>query len=345
MDRPSGTVTFLFTDIESSTAAWDGHHSAMSIAQARHDAIVRTAIGRGDGYIFSTGGDGVAAAFQSARTAVTAAAEIQRAIGDEVWPVPLQIRVRMGMHTGEAIERDGDYFGPAVIKAARLMSLVDGGRVACSAATAELVQVHLADDLELLSVGTVHLKGLSRAEPVFVLSGPGLPEQGTPLESARTPMRAAPIASTRLIGRDSELEVAVEALGRHRLVTLTGMGGIGKTRLAQAVVESVTDHFAGVAWADLASAQDRTSAVYEIATAAGVRPQSGEDLLVTVLQALAARELLLVLDNCEHLRADVADVVQQIGAHVAGATVLATSRERLGGSAERVDRARPARHG
>src|SRR3954470_24278443 len=113
MARPAGTVTFLFTDVEGSTAAWDTHHSEMSMVQARHDEIVRSAIERENGYIFSTGGDGVAVAFQSARAAVCAAVEMQRAFASEPWPAPLQVRVRMGMNTGEAIERDGDYFGPA----------------------------------------------------------------------------------------------------------------------------------------------------------------------------------------------------------------------------------------
>ncbi len=214
----------------------------------------------------------------------------------------------MGINTGEAIERGGDYFGPAVIKAARLMSLVAGGRAVCSTATAELVQVHLDDDIQLLPVGAVHLKGLSRNESVFAVAGQGLFEQGTPLEAARVTLRTAhcalrpaPIAANRLIGRTVELAAMINA-----------------------------------AWVELASAQNRDAAVYEIATATGVRPQVGEELFVTVLNALAAREMLLVLDNCEHLRADVASLVQQISTRRAVATILAISRQRLGGPTERV---------
>ena len=183
MTRPSGTVTFLFTDIERSTEAWSSHHQVMEIARQRHDTIVRDIIEREAGYIFSTGGDGVAAAFQSARSAVTAAIDVQRALATEPWPEPLAIRIRMGINTGEAIERGGDYFGPAVIKAARLMSLVGGGRIVCSSATADMLRVHLADGVRLLRIGTSSLKGLGQDETVFVVAAPGLDERGEPLNS------------------------------------------------------------------------------------------------------------------------------------------------------------------
>ena len=138
-ERPSGTVTFLFTDIEGSTSAWDRHGSAMDRAQARHDEIIRSTVSRHGGYVFSTAGDGVGAAFSTVVEAAAAALGAQRAFAEEPWPQPVTVRVRMGLHTGTAVERDGDYFGPVVIRAARLMGVVDGGRVVCSAVTAALL--------------------------------------------------------------------------------------------------------------------------------------------------------------------------------------------------------------
>ncbi len=239
--QPTGTVTFLFTDIEGSTTAWDTEHQAMTVAQARHDEILREAIVEHGGHVFATGGDGVAAAFHTARAATEAAVAAQVAFETEVWPPPLKLRVRMGVHTGEAVERGGDYFGPAVIKAARLMSLVDGGRIATSSTTADVVKPHLAADVGLLPVGTVRLKGLGATEAVWVVTAPGLDETGAQLAAAAPALRRVPAPATPLVGRSAELDACVDALGSHRLVTVVGIGGIGKTRLAQAVTERRPD--------------------------------------------------------------------------------------------------------
>jgi predicted ATPase/class 3 adenylate cyclase len=341
MARPSGTVTFLFTDVEGSTAAWDTHHSAMSMVQARHDEIVRIAIERENGYIFSTGGDGVAAAFQSARSAVSAAVEMQRAFASELWPPPLQVRVRMGMNTGEAIERDGDYFGPAVIKAARLMSLVGGGRVVCSAFTAGLVKVHLADGLELLPVGTVPLKGLSQDEPAFVIAGPGLIEQGTPLEAGfeeRTPPRHnLPLRATPLIDSGDRLGSVQELVLNHRLVTLSGAGGVGKTRLAVELGWSCLDQFDAGAWlVELVPVTNADTVVAAVASTLSIRQQRGLTVIESMVDWFHGRELILIVDNCEHVLDAVRQLVGVLLARCPTVKVVATSREPLGLAGEHV---------
>ena len=231
-EAPSGMVTFMFTDMEGSSPAWDQHGTAMSMAQEQHDEILRTAIAASNGYVFATGGDGMAAAFASAHEALTAAVAAQRSLTAEPWPEPLAIRVRVGMHTGEAIERDGNYFGPDVIRAARLMSLVDGGRVVCSRATREAVQDRLPSGMSLLPVGSVRLKGLSAPEEVFAVSGPGLHESGQAVASPSRVAWAAPRPLNRLVGREAEIDEIVGLLMERWLVTITGIGGVGKTRLA-----------------------------------------------------------------------------------------------------------------
>ena len=329
--RPTGTVTFLFTDIEGSTSAWDTHHHSMASALIRHDEILRNAIGAFDGWVFSTGGDGVAAAFHTAKEAAAAALAAQIALESEQWPEPLCLRVRMGLNTGEAIERDGDYFGPAVIKAARLMALVDGGRIAVSSTTADVVRHHLPPDTRLLPVGTVRLKGLEGQEAVFVLAAPGLGETGAPLAAHGIGARLPPATTSAIVGRTAELEAVQRAMHHHRVVTLTGIGGIGKTRLAVAVAERSAGAFRdGVAWVELAPALDDDAVVHEIAAAIGARPQIGHDLTDTVAAALTDRQMLVVFDNCEHLREGIARILDTLLRAGASATFLTTSRQRLG---------------
>jgi len=173
-DLPTGTVTFLFTDVEDSTRLWDAHRATMSVALARHDAIMRTAIAGADGHVFATGGDGFCAVFTRAANAVVAAVSAQREMAAEPWPEDVQLRVRMGVHTGEVQERDGDYFGPAVNRAARLMSAAHGGQVVVSALTADLLDVD-AIDVELVDLGSVGLKGVVDPVQVFGVSAPGVP--------------------------------------------------------------------------------------------------------------------------------------------------------------------------
>ena len=334
---PSGTVTFLFTDMEGSSPAWDRHGPAMAEAQAIHDTILRGAITRANGYVFSTGGDGVGAAFSRAEDALAAAVDAERALGEAAWPEPLRLKVRMGMHTGEALERDGDYYGPAVIRAARLMSLVGGGRIVCSLATQEVVRPRLEPGLDLVRIGTVRLKGLSLPEQVFAVLGPGLAERGDAIETARDLARSRPRELSRIIGRAREIDELTQRVLETWLVTLTGAGGVGKTRLALAVAEAVSTKFPdGVAWVELAPAAQTDDVAQAVADCLGVRAQPGEPLTATVCAGLRGQRLLMVLDNCEHVLSGAAELVAAIGDGCADVVVLATSRERLGLDGERV---------
>src|SRR4051794_38640261 len=175
MDKvPTGTVSFFFTDIERSTAWWEGHRELMSVAVQRHDAVIRRAVEASGGYVFSTAGDSFAAAFARAGDAVTAAFEAQRALLAERWPHPIEMRVRMGVHTGDAEERADNYFGPAVNRAARIMARAWGGQVLVSLATTELSRDQLPPGVDLVDLGEHRLASLERAERLFQVTGPGL---------------------------------------------------------------------------------------------------------------------------------------------------------------------------
>jgi len=173
-ELPSGTVTFLFTDIEGSTRLWEQFPDAMRDALARHDELLRDAIEARDGYVVKTTGDGFHAAFGTADAGVIAAVEAQRALDDEAWPVPVPLLVRMGLHTGVASSRDGDYFGSSLNRAARLMGVAHGGQVVCSQATADLAREVLDDGVDFVDLGEHRLRDLSRAERVFKICSPGL---------------------------------------------------------------------------------------------------------------------------------------------------------------------------
>jgi class 3 adenylate cyclase len=233
MPGPSGTVTFLFTDIESSTRLWQEDEPSMRKAVARHDQLLRAVIADHGGVVFSTMGDGLAAAFQSASTAVTCAAEAQRRLDEESWDTARPLRVRMGLHSGEAELRDGDYFGTAVNRAARLMSLGNGGQVICSSATAELAD----SDLALVDLGEHRLRDLDRSMHVFQVGHGSFP----PLRSLSSFRGSLPRQLTSFVGRQEELASIAKAFGGYRLVTVSGTGGVGKTRLAvQAAADMVT---------------------------------------------------------------------------------------------------------
>ena len=330
---PSGTVTFLFSDIEGSTRLWEARGVDMASALVEHDKVLHAAAGKHGGYVFATGGDGFAIAFDSAVQAVLAAVEVQKAIGQLRDPVPL--RVRLGMHSGEAVERGGDYFGPVVNRAARLMGAANGGQIVCSLVTAELARPALPDPVTLSSLGSHRLKDLLEPEVILQVGAPGLPSSFPPLRSLDVVRHNLPVQQTRLIGRSTEVATVLEAVEASRLVTLTGVGGCGKTRLAlAAAVELAPRCRDGAFLVPLAVATDRAAIVEAITGAINARlVDANADSLAAFLCDL---DVLLVLDNCEHLLDDVADVTELLLSRGSGPKVLATSREALGADGERV---------
>ena len=229
MAVPSGTVTFLFTDVVGSTRLWDEHPQAMRQALEIHDRLVKDAIAAGTGYVFATGGDAFCAAFGSARDALTAAIAIQTALAGQVWPDQAAVRVRIGLYTGEAFERDGDYYGPAVNRAARLMGLGCGGEIICGEITARVLRSHLGDDVTLVDLGEQRLKGLAASEHAFGVATAGIEAPEAITTQGGATIGHVPRLRTRVVGRSVELDQIGASLARAWLVTLVGPGGVGTT--------------------------------------------------------------------------------------------------------------------
>jgi predicted ATPase/class 3 adenylate cyclase len=332
--RPSGTVTFVFTDVEDSTRLWETAPAAMRDALARHDEILRTAMQSHGGHVFSTGGDGVAAAFSRAGDAVTAALDAQRGLQREQWPDGAELRVRMGMHTGEAQERDGDYFGPPVNRAARVMGAANGGQVVMTATVADLVEAH--PDIELVHLGQHRLRGIDEPVELVGVAGPEVAWPDLPIATVAEADRVhVPVPSTELVGRAAEVADLIDVVDRERLVTLTGTGGVGKTRLATEVARAAADRFPGGVWlVELAPVGDPAMVFSALATALGIRAKQQMSLAEATLDWLGGRRVLLVLDNAEHLLDAVADAISHIRASCPEVSVLVTSRERVGVAGE-----------
>jgi predicted ATPase/class 3 adenylate cyclase/DNA-binding CsgD family transcriptional regulator len=322
-ELPGGTLTFLFTDIEDSTRLWKDAPTDMADALQVHDAIVRGAIQRHGGYVFGTGGDGFGAAFETATEATSAAIEAQEQLRDDP---AIAFTVRMGLHTGEAIQRDDTYFGSEVNRAARLMSLAHGGQVLVSDAT----EVLLRERVRLQPLGEHRLRGLRGRLAVYQIVVDGLPGDFPVLRSVDEFTGNLPEQLTSLIGREEAVADVADLLRSHHLVTLTGVGGIGKTRLALEVGAEMAAEFSDGVWmVELAPIGESDSVPAAIATALGVVPQGSTPLIDTISEALAGRQMLLVVDNCEHVLPAAQSAVATILGRSQTARVLATSRETL----------------
>jgi predicted ATPase/class 3 adenylate cyclase len=320
---PTGVVTFLFTDIEGSTRRWEADPEVMRVALADHDEVLRGAIEAHGGWLFKHTGDGVCAAFASPRSAVDAAVAAQRL---------LELPVRMGLATGEAELRGGDYFGAVLNRAARVMAAGHGGQILVADSTAGLL-----GGVELLDLGQRRLRDLSTCIGVFQVLAEGLPSAFPPLRTLdATPGNLRPQYSS-LIGRGTELVEAEAALRAHRLVTLTGVGGVGKTRLALELAAQVADKFPDGVWVfELASVGDPGAVPDAVASVLGITQQPGKSVTDSIAAALQGRVRLLVFDNCEHVLNAAADLIEAIFAHSATVKILATSREGLGAVDEQV---------
>jgi predicted ATPase/class 3 adenylate cyclase len=345
---PSGTVTFLFTDIEASTQLWEQHQQAMPAALAHHDTLLRAGVVAHGGAVVKNTGDGVLAVFARATDAVHAALAIQRTLAEEQWnmfdalpspnshlPSPIALQVRMALHSGVTEVRDGDYFGAPLNRAARLLAAGHGGQVLLSLATTELVREHLPPDTELRNLGLHRLKDLSRPEQIFQLVVPDLPDAFPSLNTLNMRHTNLPAQPTALIGRDREVATVCAQLRRNankgrgsevRLVTLTGTGGTGKTRLGFQVAAELLDTFIdGVYFVNLAPISDLTLVASAIAQTLGVT-ESGDQPLVSRLYAyLRDKQLLLLLDNFEQI-VDAAPLVAELLAECPKVKLLVTSR-------------------
>ena len=328
--RPTGTVAFLFTDVVGSTRLWEQHPDAMRIALTLHDEILRNAIEAHGGFVFSTAGDAFSAAFMTPRDAVLAAVDAQRALQAEAWPDSIGISVRMGVHLGAAHERDGDYFGSAVNRTARLMGLAHGGQVLVSLPVEGLLRDELPAGVHLLGLGEHELRGLSRPESVFQLLIDGLLDEFPPLVTSTSVPGNLPSPPTSFVGRADDLKRLAEQIPAHRLVTLVGVGGVGKTRLAIEAAATLIDEFPdGLYFVDLARLSGAEAVVHAVAETLSVSPEQGSSLLESTVAALHGRRILVVLDNCEHVIDAAAEVAAAIASGAAMASVVATSREPL----------------
>ncbi|MDQ1458371.1 MAG: hypothetical protein QOH28_3991 [Actinomycetota bacterium] len=332
-------VTFLFTDIEDSTRMWEHDPDAMEVALARHDALLHRAIEGCGGVVFKTVGDAFCAVFEAASDCVRAAAAAQLALQEEPWPPSITIRARMAIHTGECTRRDDDFFGPTVNRVARLMAIGNGGQVLVSASARLALGEHVPSGVWLRDLGEHRLKDLGRLEQVFHVCGAGLEDVTRPLRSVDRPRHNLPAHLTSFVGRESEAGAVRARLERQRLVTLTGAGGCGKTRLALRVAEQVVGGSGdGVWFVELASVRDPELVPSTVATALDVRTEGARDVPGELINALQERDIVLVLDNCEHLLDACAELVHGLLRSCAGVSVLATSREPLGVDGESVYR-------
>jgi predicted ATPase/class 3 adenylate cyclase/Tfp pilus assembly protein PilF len=329
---PTGTVTFLFTDIEGSTKLWEHDALAMQRALARHDEILRGVIEERGGYVFKTVGDAFCCAFPTAPDALEAALEAQRLLLKERWGESTTLRVRMALHIGAAEERDGDYFGPPVNRVARLMSAAHGGQVLLSLPTQELVRDQLPREVGLSDLGEVRLKDLFRPERIFQLLAPELPSEFPPLRTLDAYRNNLPLQPTPLIGREKEVSEVCDLLGAKatRLLTLTGPGGTGKTRLAlQAAADLLEDFPDGTFFVPLATLTEAELFFSAIAETLGVRETGEQPLFESLKDYLQERRLLLVLDNFEQVLG-AAPAVTELLAVAPALKVLVTSRAPLG---------------
>jgi predicted ATPase/class 3 adenylate cyclase len=327
---PTGTVTFLFTDIEGSTRLWETQHEAMQRALVQHDAILRNAIEGHGGYLVKSTGDGAIGAFGIAPDAVKACLAAQRALNAHTWD-ELSIKSRMALHSGTAEQRDGDYYGPALNRTARLMAVGHGGQTLLSLATAELVRDSLQAGVTLRDMGERRLKDLIRSERVFQVIASDLPADFPPLKTLDTRPNNLPAQTTPFIGREDAIRAIKKSLtrGKDRLLTLSGAGGTGKTRLAlQAAAELVDDFEDGVFFVPLAALSDPSLVLPAIAQSFDVREVAGRRLIDDLKHYLRGREMLLVLDNFEQV-IDAAAAISDLLSAAPRLKVLVTSREVL----------------
>jgi predicted ATPase/DNA-binding SARP family transcriptional activator len=342
-EDPAREVTLLFTDIEDAARLWDLHPDEMREALILHDALVREEIELAGGRIFKTVGDAFCAEFDRAEDAARAAIECQQKLATLVFPDPISIRVRMALHTAVCDRRADDLFGPAVNRVARLEAVAHGGQTLTSQATSVQLRAN-APQIELIELGEHRLRDLGQPETVFQVQVPGAPEAFPPLRSLDDPVvrHNLPAQISTFVGRVREISALRDLVSDSRLVTMCGSGGSGKTRLAlQLAAEFVDGTGDGVWFVDCSPLSSPELVAASLASVLGVGEETGRSIDQSVVQALARSEMLVVLDNCEHLIDACAKLADTILRSCPGVHIVATSREPLGIGGERVHRVAP----
>jgi len=333
---PTGMVTFLFTDIEGSTRLAQQYPELWESAKTRHHEILNSAAESYRGYVFQIVGDAFYIAFHTACDAVRAATIAQRNFYKEAWGYVV-IKVRMGIHTGQAkIKEDGDYIGfLTMARTQRVASAAYGGQVLLSLSAQELIYDEIDEGVSFSDLGERQFKDLSHPLHVYQLVIPGIPSEFPELKILSVQKHNLPTQVTSFIGREKEKEEIKQVISESRLVTLTGSGGTGKTRLGLQVAEEILNEFPDGVWlVELASLADSSLILHTILNTLGLREQKGQDALHVLLDFLAGKEILLVLDNCEHLIVACAELSSKLLANSPNLKILASSREALGVSGE-----------
>ena len=328
---PTGTITFLFSDIEGSSKKWEQQPDAMRIALAAHDRMLRDAFEANGGYVFKTIGDAFCVAFDTAQEALTGALQAQRALRAATWQGIDELKVRMALHTGAAENRDGDYFGQSLNRVARILSSAHGGQVLLSLPTEELVRDLLPAGVQLRALGEHRLRDLARPEHLFQLVTADLPSQFPALRSLESVPNNLPVQLTTFVGREREVAEVKRLLGSTRLLTLTGTGGTGKTRLSlQVAAESLEQFHDGVWLVEFANITEAALVVETVAAALDLRQEAERPLATTLTSFLRNKQLLLIFDNCEHVIAACARLAETLLRSSPHVRILASSREPLG---------------
>ncbi len=331
---PTGIVTFLLTDIEGSTRLWEAENEGMVIAAARHYALLDAIIAEHGGVrpVEQGEGDSIVAVFVKASYALAAAVDIQLAFAAEQWPLERPLRVRIALHTGEAqLRNEGNYFGPTIIRCARLRAVAHGGQTVVSGATRDVITDRLVEPVTLRDLGAHRLKDLGRPERVWQMCHSELENDFPALRSLNVLANNLPAELTTFIGRETELAELHDLLGTRRLVTLVGAGGCGKTRLAlHAAADAVGEYANGVWWIELAAITHADLVPTALATVLGFREEAGKTLSETLNTQLSDQDTLIVLDNCEHVIDACARLSEELLTSAPNLRIVATSREALG---------------
>ena len=333
------SLAFVFTDVAGSTALWEDAADAMRLAMTRHDELIETAVEAAGGALVRPRGEGDSrfAVFADAGAALLAAARIQTVIAAESWTTPRPIRVRMAVHVGAAQLRDGDYYGTAVNRCARMRGVAHAGQTVASAEAVAVARATGSSELVVRDLGEHRLRDIPDAQRLYQVDAAGAPTEFPPLFSLDVVLHNLPVALEPLVGRDRELAQLSNLLASHRLITLTGPGGTGKTRLSIAAATDALHRFPDGVWlCDLAVLTDPDLVTATVAKTLGVRDDGGDSVYEALAEHVGDKSLLVVMDNCEHVIDAAAKMIAGLLEHTRNASVLATSQEGLAVTGEHV---------